>query len=322
MRNKHRIASRQTAVTAAAPAAPPPASAVSERAWRRAPWVAGVLVLLGVTALICYYSWRKPADRDPLAVAEEFQKLRETGQPADELLGPAPEVPSQPVPRDEADRIFADLVLRGHYRVEEVWPQDGRRVLLVCAGEDGVPQVPYRTESGVDRTPGRVADPSVLAEVRDGKLYGVRVELPAATVRDFFLLRKNANDPKALELLGPPPRVPDEPVTPQEADRLNAEFALRGNYTVERFRPEPSADGKYRRYVLSLKGSDGQPLMKVLNPKAAAGYDTVNVSLYNPDVVVEVRDGKLYAVGSRVHHDAGEKPLTPEAARRLEAPGR
>ena len=46
------------------------------------------------------------------------------------------------------------------------------------------------------------------------------------------------------------------------------------------------------------------------------GVDTIQNSISNPDVVVEVRDNKIYAVNFGLHHDANEKPMTGENARR------
>ena len=53
---------------------------------------------------------------------------------------------------------------------------------------------------------------------------------------------------------------------------------------------------------------------------AQGGVDTIQNSFSNPDVVVEVRDEKIYAVRFGHHHDANEKPIpnTEEGRRRVE----
>ncbi len=68
--------------------------------------------------------------------------------------------------------------------------------------------------------------------------------------------------------------------------------------------------------MLVLKGGDAQPRLKVRN--AEGGVDTIQNAITNPDVVVEVRDDRIYAVRAGLHHDANEKPMTREQLRRLE----
>jgi len=141
---------------------------------------------------------------------------------------------------------------------------------------------------------------------------------PSQDVAEEFRRLRNAGDPKADDLLGPAPAVPDEAVTQAEADRLNAEFMLRGAYKVDQvLAVDRQAADDPPRFVLSLKGDDKQPLLKILNPENPRGYDTANTSLTNPDVAVEVRDGKLYALGYRWHRDPNAKRMSPEEGKQF-----
>ncbi len=119
-----------------------------------------------------------------------------------------------------------------------------------------------------------------------------------------FAQRKNDNDALAAELLGPVPVIPVEPVSQEEADRLDADFMLHAEFRVKDVRREkssPSVPPSHpRRYVLVVEGRfDTQPLW-VRTPQ---GSNRQQRSLYNPDIVVEVVDGRLHGVSARLHYD-------------------
>jgi hypothetical protein len=114
-----------------------------------------------------------------------------------------------------------------------------------------------------------------------------------------FARLKNAGDRQADRLLGPPPVVPDRAVSRPEADRLDAEFILRQPFRITKVRrlPERGAGGAPRLKLVG-KGSvrserflvegDAQPSQRML---------------FNPDLIVEVRDGKLYGVRAQLSDD-------------------
>jgi hypothetical protein len=130
-----------------------------------------------------------------------------------------------------------------------------------------------------------------------------------------FMALKNDHNSAANDLLGPAPVVPKEAVSPEEADRLHAEFFLRGEYRVEGVRPETKeVSGPDARFVLVLRGGVTSPTIPQKGPD---GIDVINRSMSNPEIVVRVVDGKIRAVLARIHHDADEKPMSEEDQRRV-----
>jgi hypothetical protein len=130
-----------------------------------------------------------------------------------------------------------------------------------------------------------------------------------------FAELKNAGDAKADEFLGPAPVVPDKALPPEEAERLHAEFFLRGQYRIaEVYAETPGASGPEARIVLVLKGSVDSPPIPTAGPK---GVDRINRAMAHPDIIVEVRQNKIRAVRAQLHRDPGEKPLSGDNARRV-----
>jgi hypothetical protein len=109
----------------------------------------------------------------------------------------------------------------------------------------------------------------------------------------------NAGDAPPAGLLGPKPAVPTEPVAREEADRLDAEFILRQRYRVLEVRPHESPKDGPPRFLLVLKGSVASEHLQVRNPKGE--IEPSQRALSNPDVIVEVRDGKIYGVRAQLH---------------------
>ena len=105
-----------------------------------------------------------------------------------------------------------------------------------------------------------------------------------------FMQAKNAGAP-APELLGPPPAVPDGPVSPEEADRLDTEFSLRQDVHFSGV----GRAAKPGELVLCAKGSVSAPELRV---RTASGVETHQRVMFNPDVTVEVRDGRICGVSS------------------------
>jgi hypothetical protein len=109
-----------------------------------------------------------------------------------------------------------------------------------------------------------------------------------------FIQLKNSGDPAALELLGPPPGVPDAPITTEEADRLDTDFFLRQDASI-------LGVGRGQRsgtLMLYVKGSVSAPTFSV---QTATGVQTHQRVMFNPDLTVEVRDGQIHGVASTVH---------------------
>jgi hypothetical protein len=125
-----------------------------------------------------------------------------------------------------------------------------------------------------------------------------------------FMALKDVHDAAANELLGPAPVVPAEPVSPDEANRLHAEFFLHGDYQVASVQPQSgTAAGPDARFVLVLKGSVTSPRIA---QTSARGTDVINYSLIDPEITVRVDGQTIRAVGWRAHHDADEKEPTEQ----------
>jgi hypothetical protein len=140
----------------------------------------------------------------------------------------------------------------------------------------------------------------------------VSVETASAelTLCHRFMALRDVHDAVANELLGPAPAVPAEPVSPDEASRLHAEFFLHGDYQVASVQPQPgSTGGPDARFVLVLKGSVTSPRIAQTGPR---GPDVINYSLIDPEVIVRVDGQTIRAVGWRAHRDANEKEPTEQ----------
>jgi hypothetical protein len=132
--------------------------------------------------------------------------------------------------------------------------------------------------------------------------------------REFIRL-KNAKDSAANELLGPAPMVSDEPVSPEEAQRLLTDCFLRGDYEItDLWSPNATAGSASPPVILVTKGD---PKVMRLRIRTPTGVDVVDRSILNPDLMVEVRDGKIYGIRSEVHSDRNQRPMTKAEAARL-----
>jgi hypothetical protein len=112
---------------------------------------------------------------------------------------------------------------------------------------------------------------------------------------DRFARLHNAGDPAAAALLGRVPAVPDAPVTSQEVNRLQADYFLREPIEIRQVGPERGSRG---RFVFVTKGNVAAPTLPEQTP---TGVERSQRTMSNPDVVVEVRDGKIYGVRAELH---------------------
>src|SRR5262249_42948225 len=155
-------------------------------------------------------------------------------------------------------------------------------------------------DSGQTRSVWRVFDsPQVAMRVVKGKIRGEAIlplepPMEAELVCQRFAKLRNAGDPEAEKMLGPGPEVPERPVTPAEAELLDAQAVLHQPCKIRAVKP------------LAEKGPDGVPHFDLLLSGSAAGLklttqtatgtDTGQRLLREPALTVEVRDGKLHAV--------------------------
>lgn len=109
-----------------------------------------------------------------------------------------------------------------------------------------------------------------------------------------FIQLKNAGDPAAVNLLGPAPAIPDGPVSRIAADRLQADIFLRQDVRIVGV----GRDRATRGLVLFTSGNVSAPTLHV---RTATGVETAQRTMSNPDLTVEVRDGRIYGVAASLH---------------------
>jgi hypothetical protein len=121
---------------------------------------------------------------------------------------------------------------------------------------------------------------------------------------DAFVRGRRAGDRKALGLLGSPPVPAGPAVSEAEAEVLQADSFLRADLKIVEVWPgEPDGTGRQKPapglYTLVTKGANVSPPLAV-----RVGDKVVPPSqrfMTNPDLVVEVRGGKIYAVRAELH---------------------
>jgi hypothetical protein len=126
-------------------------------------------------------------------------------------------------------------------------------------------------------------------------------------VLEEFAALKNRRDSRADALLAPLPEVPREPVSSTEAAQLDAQFILHNVYKVKglvKLIPPTPDLWPHPRFVLQLEGGVASEKYTVRTPEGKLEYGQRVLS--NPDVVVEMRDGKIYGLYARLHQDLGD----------------
>jgi hypothetical protein len=114
---------------------------------------------------------------------------------------------------------------------------------------------------------------------------------------EFASLRK-AGDPRALDLLAAAPPPPKGSISEEEAERLDADFVLRGDFQIDEVQAAVSKDGQSPRFILVGKGIISTQTYQVRTPQGEKPHQR---SLFNPEVVVEVADGKIHGIVARLH---------------------
>jgi hypothetical protein len=114
-----------------------------------------------------------------------------------------------------------------------------------------------------------------------------------------FVALHNEKDPAAAGLLGPPVTTSGRWLGEGEAEAYQADFCLRSALKVVGVYPgDPDGSGRQRgvagHYTLATSGSVGTAEMRT---RLASGREWVgSYVLTNPDVIVEVRGGKIYGL--------------------------
>jgi hypothetical protein len=111
-------------------------------------------------------------------LAGVFQNLKNANDPAvEQLLGPMPAVPEEPISQEEAERFQADCFLRQNLQILSIRMARADRLVVVTKGNVSAPTISVRTANGVDRIQRTMSNPDLIMEIRDGKIHGVRAEL-------------------------------------------------------------------------------------------------------------------------------------------------
>jgi hypothetical protein len=119
---------------------------------------------------------------------------------------------------------------------------------------------------------------------------------------DRFMLRRRAGDPAAAALLGREPVQPAGEVTEDEAQQMQTDFFLHDpDLQILTIRRGPQAKHGVEYYVLVTHGNVSAPRLSIRLPNGESSSQQRTMT--NPDLFVEVRDGKIYGVFSRLHHD-------------------
>jgi hypothetical protein len=145
--------------------------------------------------------------------------------------------------------------------------------------------------------PGKIAKPAWEPEPWQPRTDEDRI------IDRFFTLQKAGNK-SALDLLGSAPVFDDEPVSEQTADARQTDFFLRSDLQFrDIWRGEPDGNGGQRtvprRYTIVTKGYVSSPK---LNIRTERGIDPgVQWLGSNPDLVVEVRNGRIYGLRAELH---------------------
>jgi hypothetical protein len=105
-----------------------------------------------------------------------------------------------------------------------------------------------------------------------------------------FAELKNAGSPEADQLLEPAVPIPEAALSASEADRLGANLLLHQPVKVLTVRQLPPKAVTPARFVLELDGSMALDRMQV---QTTDGSESQQRTYYNPDLIVEVRDGKI-----------------------------
>jgi hypothetical protein len=127
-----------------------------------------------------------------------------------------------------------------------------------------------------------------------------RPDSPELQLCRQFMDLENAGDPRARDLLEPPPSIPDHAVSPEEADRLDAEVMLHRPLHLRAVRALPAGSSAAPRFALVAEGSLGSEHVLVQTP---TGIDSRQRSLWSPDLIVEVHDSKIHGIQARLHED-------------------
>lgn len=120
---------------------------------------------------------------------------------------------------------------------------------------------------------------------------------------DRYMQLRSTNDPAASALLAEP--TGQEPLDEAGFERRAAGHFLRDGTVkiVEAWKGEPGKDGKplaaARRYTFVTQGQAAMPHVNVRDETGRVSPTAL--SMVNPDIIVEVKDGKIHPLRTEMH---------------------
>lgn len=123
-----------------------------------------------------------------------------------------------------------------------------------------------------------------------------------------FMRRTNQGDPAARDLLDPAPLFDDTPVSEAEAEARQAAFFLHDpKLRIEKIRNgELDRTGKLirtgERYTLITKVNASTPPLRIRDSRGQIGSPS-RLFMINPDIVVEIHQGKIRPIRPDLHRD-------------------
>jgi hypothetical protein len=116
-------------------------------------------------------------------------------------------------------------------------------------------------------------------------------------VCDSFMQKRDAGDPGADDLLAAAPGIPGGAVTESEAEAIQTDCFLRdSNLQVVEIRKTQVPN----RYCFVTKGNVAAPRLEVRRNNDTSSEQR---TMTNPDLFLEVRDGKICGVRATLHRD-------------------
>jgi hypothetical protein len=123
---------------------------------------------------------------------------------------------------------------------------------------------------------------------------------------DRFVRLREANDKAALDLLGPPPVFDGQPLSEEESEVRATDHFLRSDLRITGIRRgEPDVMGVQQatpnRFTLITQGNVSSPPMRVRTEKGVEPPGQILMN--NPDLVIEVRAGRIHGLRSELHRE-------------------
>jgi hypothetical protein len=272
----------------------------------------------------------KRVTRKPTGMADVARGVgRASSSPEDQketdpltLLAPAEDFPTEPVDDTECNRLISAYLLRSPLSIVQAIRSktDRSTFTLLTRGQVRVPAIRRLDDSEGEEWRPLVVDPILTVEVKKGKIHAVNWDMPNDRItafeaitndekilRQFAVLTNRGRTVGSRALLGPPPVFNDDPVSETEADARQAHYYLHndpGIVSIRRGEPGPgnrwlNTPGRYT-LVSFVQGST--PALRVRNVRGEVESPS-KLFIINPDLVVEIREGKIQGIRAELHRD-------------------